>query len=218
MTGPAQSRGGLGLPCRPAVLVLALLLAACQTSTGVDLLTRPSARDSSPKAAATAEPTVTEELFQPTVHAILAMSGGFGTAKSAVVVETVWQRKGSDERFTAALMPDRVEVKTLKPGHYALVKAVAGGNDLLAVEARDARPLAVELSLDPGDVVYIGKLLLREETRKRKVRKNGKTSTEEVRRIVLDVRDDMASAKAAVSESHPLQAPSLKRRLVKRTS
>jgi len=36
--------------------------------------------------------------------------------------------------------------------------------------------------------------------------------------LVLDVRDDMASAKAAVSESHPLQAPSLKRRLVKRTS
>jgi hypothetical protein len=207
----------LRMPWRRAVLVLALLLAACQTSTGVDLLTRPSARDSVPKAQATAEPTVTEELFQPTVHAILAMSGGFGTAKSAVVVETVWQRKGSEERFTAALMPDRVEVKTLKPGHYALVKAVAGGNDLLAVEAKDARPLAVELSLDPGDVVYIGKLLLREETRKRKVRKNGKTSTEEVRRVVLDVKDEMASAKAAVSESHPLQAPALKRRLVKRT-
>jgi len=108
-------------------------------------------------------------------------------------------------------------VKTLKPGHYALVKAVAGGNDLLATEAKDAKPLAVELSLDPGDVVYIGKLLLREETRKRKVRKNGKTSTEEVKHIVLDVRDDLASAKAAVSESHPLQAPALKRRLVKRT-
>jgi hypothetical protein len=216
MIGQDQSRSRPGLPCRRAVLVLALLLAACQTSTGIDLLTRPSARDNAPKAAATAEPTVTEELFQPTVHAILAMSGGFGTAKSAVVVETVWQRKGSEERFTAALMPDRVEVKTLKPGHYALVKAVAGGNDLLAEKAKDARPLAVELSLDPGDVVYIGKLLLREETRKRKVKKNGKTSTEEVRRIVLDVRDDMASAKAAVSESHPLQAPALKRRLVKR--
>ncbi len=216
MTGRDLSRSRLGLPCRRAVLVLALLLAACQTSTGIDLLTRPSARDNAPKAAATAEPTVTEELFQPTVHAILAMSGGFGTAKSAVVVETVWQRKGSEERFTAALMPDRVEVKTLKPGHYALVKAVAGGNDLLAEKAKDARPLAVELSLDPGDVVYIGKLLLREETRKRRVKKNGKTSTEEVRRIVLDVRDDMASAKAAVSESHPLQAPALKRRLVKR--
>jgi hypothetical protein len=216
MTGRDLSRSRLGLPCRRAVLVLALLLAACQTSTGIDLLTRPSARDNAPKAAATAEPTVTEELFQPTVHAILAMSGGFGTAKSAVVVETVWQRKGSEERFTAALMPDRVEVKTLKPGHYALVKAVAGGNDLLAEKAKDARPLAVELSLDPGDVVYVGKLLLREETRKRRVKKNGKTSTEEVRRIVLDVRDDMASAKAAVSESHPLQAPALKRRLVKR--
>jgi hypothetical protein len=219
MTGCDQLRSRLGLPCRRALLVLALLLAACQTSTGVDLLTRPSALDNRPKAATTsAEPTVTEELFQPTVHAILAMSGGFGTAKSAVAVETVWQRKGSEERFTAALMPDRVEVKTLKPGHYALVKAVAGGNDLLAVEAKDARPLAVELSLDPGDVVYIGKLLLREETRKRKVRKDGKTSTEEVRRVVLDVKDDMASAKAAVSESHPLQAPALKRRLVKRAS
>jgi len=216
MTREDQAGSRLAPLRRAAALVVALLLAACQTSTGVDLLTRPSARDSGPKAAATAEPTVTEELFQPTVHAILAMSGGFGTAKSAVVVETVWQRKGSDERFTAALMPDRVEVKTLKPGHYALVKAVAGGNDLLAVEAKDARPLAVELSLDPGDVVYIGKLLLREETRKRKVKKNGKTSTEEVRRIVLDVRDDMASAKAAVSESHPLQASALKRRLVKR--
>jgi len=217
MTGEDRLGSRLVALARLAVPVLALLLAACQTSTGVDLLTtRPSARDSAAKPAASAEPTVTEELFQPTVHAILAMSGGFGTAKSAVVVETVWQRKGSEERFSAALMPDRVEVKTLKPGHYALVKAVAGGNDLLAAEARDAKPLAVELSLDPGDVVYIGKLLLREETRKRKVKKNGKTSTEEVRRIVLDVRDDMASAKAAVSESHPLQASALKRRLVKR--
>jgi hypothetical protein len=202
--------------CRWAVPALAMLLAACQTSSGVDLLTRPSAIDAMPKAAASPEPTVTEELFQPTVHAILAMSGGFGTAKSAVVVETVWQRKGSEERFTAALMPDRVEVKTLKPGHYSLVKAVAGGNDLLADQPKESRPIAVELSLDPGDVVYIGKLLLREEKRKRKVKKNGKTATEEVRRIVLDVRDDMASAKAAVSESHPLQAPALKRRLVRR--
>ena len=122
----------------------------------------------------------------------------------------------SEERFTAALMPDRVEVKTLKPGHYSLVKAVAGGNDLLAGQAEGAKPLAVELSLDPGDVVYIGKLLLRQETRKRKVKKNGKTATEEVTRVVLDVRDDMASAKAAVSESHPLQAAALKRRLAKR--
>jgi hypothetical protein len=198
------------------ILALAMLLAACQTSSGVDLLTRPSAVDALPKSAP-AEPTVTEELFQPTVHAIVAMSGGFGTAKSAVVIETVWQRKGSEERFTAALMPDRVEVKTLKPGHYSLVKAVTAGNDLLADQDKDARPLAVELSLDPGDVIYIGKLLLREEIRKRRVRKNGKTSTEEVRRVVLDVKDDMASAKAAVSESHPLQAPALKRRLVKRT-
>jgi hypothetical protein len=209
-------RDRLAAQCRWAVPALAMLLAACQTSSGVDLLTRPSAVDNLPKAAASPEPTVTEELFQPTVHAILAMSGGFGTAKSAVAVETVWQRKGSEERFSAALMPDRVEVKTLKPGHYSLVKAVAGGNDLLAERTKDARPIAVELSLDPGDVVYIGKLLLREEKRKRKVRKNGKTSTEEVRRIVLDVKDDMASAKAAVGESHPLQAPALKRRLVKR--
>jgi hypothetical protein len=198
------------------VLVIAVLLAACQTSSGFDLLTRPSAVDVTPKAVP-AEPTVTDELFQPTVHAIVAMSGGFGTAKSAVAIETVWERKGSEERFTAALMPDRVEVKTLKPGHYSLVKAVAAGNDLLAEPAKDARPVAVELSLDPGDVVYIGKLLLREETRKRRVKKNGKTSTEEVKRIVLDVKDDMASAKAAVSESHPMQAPALKRRLVKRT-
>ena len=196
------------------VLALALLLAACQTSSGLDLLSRTAPVDNVPPALP--QPTVSEELFQPTVHAILAMSGGFGTAKSATAVETVWQRKGSQERFTASLMPDRVEVKTLKPGHYALVKAVAGGNDLLAEQGNDVRPLAVELSLDPGDVVYIGKLLLREETRKRKVKKDGKTATQEVKRVVLDVQDDMKSAKAAVSEVHPLQAPALKRRLVKR--
>ena len=106
----------------------------------------------------------------------------------------------------------------MKPGHYALVKATADGNDLLAAQGSDARPLAVELSLDPGDVIYIGKLLLRQETRKRKVKKDGKTATEEVKRVVLDVEDDMKSAKAAVSEAHPLQASSLKRRLVKRAS
>ena len=212
MAGAAKDR--LRGAWRWPVLALALLLAACQTSSGLDLLSRTAPVDNVPPALP--QPTVSEELFQPTVHAILAMSGGFGTAKSATAVETVWQRKGSQERFTASLMPDRVEVKTLKPGHYALVKAVAGGNDLLAEQGNDVRPLAVELSLDPGDVVYIGKLLLREETRKRKVKKDGKTATQEVKRVVLDVQDDMKSAKAAVSEVHPLQAPALKRRLVKR--
>ena len=214
MAGAAKDR--LRGAWRWPVLALALLLAACQTSSGLDLLSRAAPVDNVPSAPP--QPTVSEELFQPTVHAILAMSGGFGTAKSATAVETVWQRKGSQERFTASLMPDRVEVKTLKPGHYALVKAVAGGNDLLAEQGNDVRPLAVELSLDPGDVVYIGKLLLREETRKRKVKKDGKTATQEVKRVVLDVQDDMKSAKAAVSEVHPLQAPALKRRLVKRAS
>jgi hypothetical protein len=215
---PGRGRDRLRGEWRWLVLAAAmLLLAACQTSSGIDLLSRGAPVDNVPPPAPPG-PTVTEELFQPTVHAILAMSGGFGTAKSATAVETVWQRKGSDERFTVSLMPDRVEVKTLKPGHYALVKAVAGGNDLLAEQTKDARALAVELSLDPGDVVYVGKLLLREETRKRKVKKDGKTATEEVRRVFLDVQDDMKSAKAAVSETHPLQAPSLKRRLVKRTS
>jgi|SRR5690349_19846326 len=215
MAGAAKGR----LPgvWRWPVLALALLLAACQTSSGLDLLSRAAPVDNVPPPAPP-QPTVSEELFQPTVHAILAMSGGFGTAKSATAVETVWQRKGSEERFTASLMPDRVEVQTLKPGHYALVKAVADGNDLMAEQGSDARPLAVELSLDPGDVVYIGKLLLRQETRRRKVKKDGKTATQEVKRVVLDVQDDMKSAKAAVSEVHPLQAPALKRRLVKRAS
>jgi hypothetical protein len=220
VTVAGAAKDGLRAAWRWPVLALALLLAACQTSSsGLDLLSRAAPVDNVPPAApGPPQPTVSEELFQPTVHAILAMSGGFGTAKSATAVETVWQRKGSEERFTASLMPDRVEVKTLKPGHYALVKAVADGNDLLAEQGSDARPLAVELSLDPGDVVYIGKLLLREETRRRKVKKDGKTATQEVKRVVLDVQDDMKSAKAAVSEVHPLQAPALKRRLVKRAS
>ena len=200
------------------LLALALMLAACQTSSGGNILSHVGAPVDNLPPPAPPGPTVTEELFQPTVHAILAMSGGFGTAKSATAVETVWQRTGTEERFTASLAPDRVEVKTLKPGHYALVKATADGNDLLADQGSNARPLAVELSLDPGDVIYIGKLLLRQETRKRKVKKDGKTATEEVKRVVLDVEDDMKSAKAAVSEAHPLQASSLKRRLVKRAS
>ncbi|MFL5034812.1 MAG: hypothetical protein ACJ8EC_07310, partial [Microvirga sp.] len=53
------------------VLALALLLAACQTSSGLDLLSRAAPVDNVPPAPP--QPTVSEELFQPTVHAILAM-------------------------------------------------------------------------------------------------------------------------------------------------
>ena len=63
------------------LLALALLLAACQTSSGGNILSRIGAPVDNLPPPAPPGPTVTEELFQPTVHAILAMSGGFGNGK-----------------------------------------------------------------------------------------------------------------------------------------
>ena len=77
-------RGAVGESLRRSwrwpLLALALMLAACQTSSGGNFLSHVGAPVDNLPPPTPPGPTVTEELFQPTVHAILAMSGGFGTA------------------------------------------------------------------------------------------------------------------------------------------
>jgi hypothetical protein len=150
--------------------------------------------------------TVSAFLYQPTIHAILVIDGGYGTRKSAEPMVTEWRREGSGETFKLTLSTDSAAVQALTPGVYDLVGASAGGKNFFGQGEGEAAPVRVlPLILEPGDVVYAGRLLLREEVSK------DKTKT----RLVIEVGSDEALARSGLQLNYPNEIGRLKVKLLK---
>ena len=139
-------------------------------------------------------------LYQPTIHAVLALDGGFGHAGAAEPLVTEWRREGSGETLRITLEPGVVAVEALAPGVYRLVGAASGGRRLLGEEEGIEPASRVSaIALDPGDVVYAGRLTVREEA--------GKV-------LVVEVGGDSELARTAIQLRYPREAARMKPRLM----
>lgn len=163
--------------------------------------------------------TISAELYQPTLHGILAVHGGFGAPTDAAPVNTRWRRGGSGQEFTLRLDPNEVTVQPLEPGRYTIIAAEGGGRDDLEFADKSGKPRSATVVIDPGEVVYAGEIFIREATIKTKpAKKDPKQKTppppasREV--LVIEVKDRADLAKIALSERYPQQARAMKKRLL----
>jgi hypothetical protein len=170
-----------------AIAAIALILASCQSARNDAVSHRVSGAD------------VSEELYQPTDHALLVIEGGAGTVRSAEPLVTRWRNEGTGQTFELRLVPGTPQVRPIKPGRYQLASAASDVGDFYP--RSDASPRVGELLLDPGEVVYAGKLLMRED--------HATAST-----LIIEVKSDPARASAAVAAAHPDQASLLQTRLL----
>lgn len=139
-------------------------------------------------------------LYQPTIHAVLAIDGGFGVADAVEPLVTEWQREGSGETLRITLAPKEVAVEALAPGVYRLVGAASGGRRVLGEEEGLAPASRVSvIVLDPGDVVYAGRLMVRERA--------GKV-------LAVEVGGDPEPARTAIRLRYPREAERMKPRLL----
>lgn len=185
------------------VFVILLLLAGC--SSGSDVANE-SARVDEPKETA----DIPESIYQPTVHAILALSGAFDVDGSKETIETVWRRGGTDQRVRMQLSADAVTVQALAAGRYVLDSLVVDGRELLVSgdDDRAASPVS-DLVLDPGDVIYGGDLVVH-ETRAQEA-PDSKT-----RNMVLRIANNSRRARAAIAAKYSRQASQMQTRLLRK--
>lgn len=130
---------------------------------------------------------ISDEFYQPTNHALVAIQAG---GQSALTTE--WRRSGSSDGFSVVLNPGKYEAFGLNPGRYMLVAAKADG-DNFDFGGADGTGEPV-LSVEPGEVVDAGILMLR---------KNGE-------RAVVQISDNPTAARAAIQARYPLQAQAMK--------
>ncbi len=181
-------------------LVVALLAAACSST--------PALIEERNTGAGAAIP---DNLYQPTVHAILALSGGYGLAGSEQGIDTVWRRAGANQTVRLRLSPETVTVQTMLAGRYVLDSVVVEGRELLIKSSADSKASPVsDVLLDPGEVIYVGDLLFRERAAKNKK----KSSKKNIRRLVIRVRSNADKARRGIAARHGDQSSLMKIRLL----
>ena len=182
------------------VIGAALFVAAC--SSGSDV-----AKDrDGPKEVA----DISKSIYQPTVHAILALSGGFDADGDAQSIETVWHRAGTQQKVRLQLSPDQVTVQALGAGRYVLDSLVVDGRQLLVATDDESRTSPVsDVVLDPGEVIYGGDLIIREREAQR-------ASADAPRKLVLRISSSAKRARAAVAAKYSRQAGNMQTRLLRK--
>ena len=185
------------------VFAIVLLLAAC--SSGSDVADEAPGADE-PKETA----DIPESIYQPTVHAILALSGAFDVQGSKETIETVWRRAGTGQKVRMHLSADAVTVQALGAGRYVLDSLVGDGRELLVSgdDDRTASPVS-DLVMDPGDVIYGGDLVVH-ETRAQE------SSDSKTRNMVLRIANNPERARAAVAAKYSRQAGQMQTRLLRK--
>lgn len=175
----------------------AWLLAAC-ASTGVE--------DREPPAPPPVS-AASENFYQPGVHAILAVSGGFGSAAEGEPIDTTWRRVGSEQRLRLNLSPQKVTVQPVVAGRYVLEQIRVDGRDILVTSDGEKRAAVNDVVLDPDEVVYVGDLYLS--------RKDGQAGSKRLR-LSLRIGRNPARAQAAIADKFERQAAAMKTRLLRR--
>ena len=150
---------------------------------------------------------ISSPAYQPDIHAVLALNGGYGTIKSAGPLITQWRREGSGESFSLTLSPDVAAVQALTPGVYDLVSATSGGKDVLGEGAAGVSAI----TLEPGDVVYAGRLMMREVTVKSKSKDKPKT------RLAIEVGNTTDIGRNGIQLNYPSVVERMKVKLLKLT-
>ncbi len=183
-------------------LAIMFMVAACSSSTPEPV------EAEAPDAAA----AIPDNLYQPTVHAILALSGGYGLAGSEQGIDTVWRRAGANQTVRLRLSPETVTVQTMLAGRYVLDSVVVEGRELLIKSSADSKASPVsDVLLDPGEVIYVGDLLFRERAAKNKK----KSSKKNVRQLVIRVRSNADKARRGIAAKHGDQSSLMKIRLLR---
>ncbi len=174
---------------------LMVLLAACSSAK-------------SPSEESTDRAVVTENIYQPTVHAILALSGGYRSGQETQAIETAWQRAGANETVRLSLSPETVTVRPMMAGRYVLNSLVVDGHELLVTgdNERKASPVS-DVVLDPGDVIYVGDMMIRERAPKQGVSGKGKT-----RSMVLQIGTNTDRARQAIASKYAAQSGQMQTR------
>ncbi|MGI9465238.1 MAG: hypothetical protein ACR2OM_14945 [Aestuariivirgaceae bacterium] len=180
-------------------LALVVLLAACSQA-------KP------PSDAPANQAGVPENIYQPTVHAILALSGGYSSSEQTQAIETVWRRAGADQSVRLALTPGTVTVRAMLAGRYVLDSLVVDGHELLVTgdDGRKASPVS-DVVLDPGDVTYVGDMLVREG-----VPKQGASGSDRKRNMVLRIGTNADRARQAVAVKYARQSGQMQTRPLRR--
>ncbi len=184
-----------------AMLAVALVLAACSSSPDedTDALDEPQTPTSN---------HIPEDIYQPTVHAILALGGGYEAGDTGNAIQTIWRRAGTGQSVRLRLSPGEVTVQAMDAGRYVLDSLVVDGSELLVSGAGEqaASPVG-DVVLDPGDVIYGGDLVVRE---------GSKSSSGNTRNLVLRIKSNAERARAAIAQSYARQAPQMQTRLVRK--
>ena len=156
-----------------AILALCWGLAACSSGNMLDdseivrspaettaSLTQaePEAATVSASAETMASPVIDASNYQPSFHGLLVVQGGEGREKNAATLNTTWLREGTNQEFSTTLSPDSPTIIALNPGRYRLARAEgASGRSYLGGGSASA------ITINPGDVIYGGLILAREE-------------------------------------------------------
>ena len=178
---------------------IGLLLAACSSSS--DTLDGASEATTGGEVTAGRElASIPENIYQPTVHGILALSGGFDDGDSVQPIVTVWRRAGTEQSVRIPLSPDDVNVQALHAGRYVLDSLVVDGRELVVTGDDDRKQSPVsDVVLDPGDVIYGGDLIVRQ-------RKSDQASTGKKRNMVLRIQSSAERARRAIAKKYSRQA------------
>lgn len=170
--------------------------------------------------------TISEALYQPTLHGIIALQGGYGAEGSAGPVVTKWRRGRTGPEFTLLLKPGEVTLQPVEPGRYMLVAAEDAKGRFVGVGDASGSPREVTVSVDPGEAVYAGsfsfrtaavtpKRAKRDATKKKKPPApppaSEETAPEEV--MLVEVRDRSGAARTALQARYPQKAAAMKKRL-----
>ncbi len=150
--------------------------------------------------------------YRPAADAILVINGGFGTAKSAGPLVTQWRRKTTGETFFLTLDPNIAEVQALVPGTYELVDATGIKQQVIGKGEHEfpASRLGT-ITLNAGDVVYAGRLLVTPQNL-------GKKPADSLKPYwTVEIGNDSNIAAAGIQRSYPGQAGRMRVDLLKLT-
>ncbi len=193
----------------PVAVGLALLLAACSSSGDtVDEADKATTRGEAVTGLELA--SIPESIYQPTVHGILALGGGFDDGGSVQPIVTVWRRAGTEQSVRIPLSPDDINVQALHAGRYVLDSLVVDGRELLVTGDDDRKQSPVsDVVLDPGDVVYGGDLIVRYRT-------SDQPSSGSKRNMVLRIQRSWERARGAIAKKYARQAANMQARLLRK--
>lgn len=190
-------------------VALAVLLAACSSSS--DTFDDSGGASENRSASEGREvANIPENIYQPTVHGILALSGGYDDGGTLQSIETIWQRAGTGQSVRVPLSPDAVNVQALQAGRYVLASLVVDGRELLVSGDDDSRQSPVsDVVLDPGDVIYGGDLIVRQRSSK-------KNSSDKTQNLILRIQSNSERARQAIAVKYSRQASEMKARLLRK--